>query len=98
MQKTTIDLSMFPEEDVDLLDDTIKDLEEMYKNYRGAQYSAEIKDNFYYEVIKIDMTNENTITSLTNEELLPIEAKANKTSLDDTIESLKSNEWTVEMK
>jgi len=97
-QFTTIELSNFPEEEVELLEESLDDLKEVYKNYSGAQFSGEIKDGMYYQTIVVDMTNANTLKSMQENSLLPFEAEANKTSLDKTVERLESLDWKVEMK
>ncbi len=97
-QFTTIQLFKFPEEQVKLLDETIKENKKKYEKYDGVEYSVEVKDDIYYETITIDMTDAETIDSLTDAGLLPIQAEANKTSLDDTVEVLKENDWKVEFK
>ncbi len=97
-QVTTVSLAEFPEEEVDLLKENISVYQEVYENYKGVEYSSEIKDDVMYETIVIDMTNETTLESLRENDLLPIEGEANKISLEKTIENLESLDWEVEMK
>ena len=57
-----------------------------------------MEDGFYYDTLIIDLTDAETITAMTEAGRLPIEAKANKTSLDKIVANLKEMGWTVEIK
>ncbi len=97
-QVTTVTLTEFPEEEVKLLKDNLDAYQEVYKNYKGVQYSSEIKGDMMYETIVIDMTNADTLESLRENDLLPIEGDANKISLQKTMKQLESVDWKVELK
>lgn len=97
-QVTTVNLSAFPEDQIALLDENIEQYEEVYKEYEGTEYSAEVKDNMMYETIVIDLTNTETVDALREAELLPIEGESNGISLEKTMENLESLGWTVEKK
>lgn len=98
-QVANAELIYFQENDLKSIEEMIDSIEETYKNYSGVQYSAEIKDNkLYYETLVIDLTNAATIDGLKQNGLLPIEAKANKTSLKKTVKQLESVGWDIEMK
>ena len=76
----------------------MKKYEEIYEEYEGTQYSAEVKGNMMYETIVIDVTKRDTVEALREAGLLPIEGDANGISLDKSMENLESLGWTVELK
>ena len=97
-QSMVLDLSMYKEEEVELVQENIDALEELYEDFKGAEYTGRVEDGFYYDTLIIDLTDAETITAMTEAGRLPIEAKANKTSLDKIVANLKEMGWTVEIK
>ena len=97
-QQTTIELAYYQEKELESLDKVIDFYEEIYQNYSGVEFRAEVKDNeIYYETLIVDMTNKNTVTSLRKNDLLPLEGEANKTSLHKTIKHLESLDWNIDI-
>ncbi len=98
-QSSTLDLSELPKEAVDVVDSTLKQMEETYKNIKGVDYSYKKDKNKLTETVVIDL-NPETIKTMTESGLLPIQSNSDKPvkviSIKQTRESLKNSGWTIE--
>lgn len=98
-QISTLDLSELPQEAVDSVDASLKQMEDTYKDMKGVDYSYKKEENKIVETIVIDLSEE-TIQSMTESGLLPIQSNSDKPvkmiSIKQSRESLKSNGWTIE--
>jgi len=94
-QTSTLDISAYGEEYVDLFQEQIDLAEEKFEGITGATYSYDYGDTELKEIITIDMTDTDSLDKLSNENLLPIEGTTSKVSLEKTKESLVGQGWTV---
>lgn len=98
-QVSTLDLSELPKEAVDVVDSTLKQMEETYKKIKGVDYSYKKEENKLTETVVIDL-NPETIKTMTENGLLPIESNSDKPvkviSIKQSRDSLKNSGWTIE--
>lgn len=94
-QTSTISTEGVDEATLASLDQVIEATKTVYAEYDKVDYQMNKTDKALVEVITIDMTDSATTKSLAEAGLLPVEGDASKLSLKLTLESLKSNGWTV---
>lgn len=95
----TLDLTDLPEEAVAAVDDSLKQMEDTYKEMKGVEYSYKKEDKKITETIVIDLSEE-TIKAMSESGLLPVESNSDKAvkviSIKQSRESLEKNGWTIE--
>lgn len=97
-QVSSVDCSAYTEEQVAVLQSSLEEYATVYEAYEGVEYSSSVEEGFMYETIKIDVTDQDTISELSEAGLLPIEGDSAITfiSLEKTVESLESQGWVVQ--
>lgn len=96
-QVTSVDLSRYDEDQVKTLEASVESYAKVYEAYEKVSYKIERKDQMMYETIVIDATDAETLETLKEAELLPIEGEANHISLDATVKQLESVDWDVKV-
>lgn len=94
-QKSTVDCSMYTEEQISLFEASINEYAATYEAIEGVTYSSEFVDTNLVETICIDATNSDTLNSLSEQGLLPIDGTSSKIPLKRTVENLQSQGWTI---
>lgn len=95
-QTSSIDCSMYTEEQMQIFEESISDYAAAYENIDGVSYSTEIIGTDLVETISIDATNSDTLDTLSSQGLLPIEGTSSSISLEKTVENLESQGWVVQ--
>lgn len=88
-QTTTIDGSLFTEEQISIITSAADEYRATYKAIEGVTYSLETVDTDLIETITIDTTNSDSLQELNDSGLLPIDGTTDAISLEKTIENLK---------
>lgn len=96
-QVSTLDISLYTEDDVALIEESMDEFKQVYAEINGVEYSVEYTDTELAETIVIDASNSETMETLAENDLLPIEGEGTKISLAKTVESLESQGWTAEV-
>lgn len=98
-QTSTLDVAELPQEALDAVDESLKKMEDTYKEMKGVDYSYKKEESKIVETIVIDLSEE-TIKSMSESGLLPIQSNSDKPvkmiSIKQSRESLKENGWTIE--
>ena len=95
-QVSTLDCSIYSEDELTLLEETLDEYAKIYEEYEAVTYSSEISDSNMIETIVIDVTNLDQMKELAEAGLVPLDdPDASFISFDKTIESLQSQGWTL---
>lgn len=94
-QVTTMDCTDFTEEQFDIINESVEQYKGIYEAIEGIQYDVKITDTSMVETITIDVSNEATVTSLSEQNLMPVEGEG-AISLEKTVESMTGQGWTVQ--
>ncbi|MCI5699441.1 MAG: DUF1307 domain-containing protein [Lachnospiraceae bacterium] len=94
-QSSTIDCSMYGEDELQAIEDMISQVEPIYAGIDGVTYEVERGESTIIEVITIDASKSDTLKKLSESGMLPIDGDASKISLKLTVESLESQGWAV---
>lgn len=97
-QVSSVDCSAYTEDQVAMLQSSLEEYATVYDAYEGVEYSSSVEEGFMYETIKIDVSEQDTISELSEAGLLPIESDSAVTfiSLEKTVENLESQGWVVQ--
>lgn len=95
-QETVVDIEGYSEDDVQILEDSIKNAGEAFEAIDGVEYSTENSDNKITEKIVIP-TDKDTLQAVVKAGLLPVDnEEVTKLSLEDTVNNLEEAGWTAE--
>lgn len=95
-QTTYLDCSIYDADQIEYLKEAIEEYAGIYDEYEGVTYKTEIGDTTLTEVLTIDVSNMTLVKSLSDAGLLPMDnGSADYISLKKTVESLKSQGWTL---
>lgn len=95
-QVSKMDCSLYTEEQVALVEQSLEEYSAVYDEYEGVEYSYTLEDAMISETIKMDVSDSDTIDALSESGLLPIEGEADYISLEKTVDNLEEQGWTVQ--
>lgn len=95
-QTSTIDGSVYTEEQLAVIEDSISQYQALYEQIKGVTYSTDVEGSVFVETIEIDASNETTITTLSSQGLLPIDGSSANISLEKTVKNLVSQGWVLQ--
>ena len=93
-QITTMDCTGFVEEQFAIIEEAVATYTEIYEAIEGVTYKVEISETSMVETLVIDATNENTLATLAEQGLMPLD-EGEHIALDQTVESMCAEGWTV---
>lgn len=94
-QTSTISLEGVDDDTMAYLNALIETSKAMYAPFEKVSYTTTTTDTEMVEVVVIDMSDSDTIKSLVEEGLLPVEGNASKLSLKLTVEGFEKQGYTV---
>lgn len=94
-QTTTVDCSMYTEDQILIIEETAAEYATIYGEIEGVTYSTEMVGTDLVETLIIDATSSETLQTLNDEGLLPIEGSDSAISLEKTVENLEALGMTV---
>lgn len=95
-QVSTMDLSLYTEEQIALVEESLVTYADVYAEYESVTHSYVIEEDKLEETIVIDVSDSEELAKLSESGLLPIEGDAQFISMEKTIESLVSQGWTLQ--
>lgn len=95
-QTTVVPLEGMDETTLTMMQDALKEYEQIYAAYDNVKYSYKQSETELREVVEIDLQDADGIKALSEAGLLPLEGDANKISLEKSRETLEASGWTVE--
>lgn len=94
-QVTSMDCTGFTEEQFAIIDESVAEYKEIYEAIEGITYNVEVTDTAMTETITIDVSNETTVSTLSEQGLMPVEGEG-AISLEKTVESMTEQGWVVQ--
>lgn len=94
-QTTVVPLEGLDEDTAAVLEETLKQYEEIYAAYDSVKYEHEQSDTELKETVAIDLEDKDELKELSDAGLLPIEGDADTISLKKSKEALEEAGWTV---
>lgn len=96
MEQTTVAKDL-TDEQINRAKAELPKLEEKYKSIKGTEYTSDLKDKTLTEKLIMDVGNKETLKTLIDQDLLVVTNKnAEKISLEQSLNGLKSAGWTTE--
>lgn len=95
-QTSILDCSEYTEEEIAAIEELVAQTGASYEEYEGVTYESAVEGTTLKEIITIDASNSDTLTTLSEAGLLPIDGDSTKISLKKTVESLESQGWVVQ--
>ena len=95
-QTSTIDCSIYTEEQIAMIEESVAMYQEQYDQIDGVTYTAGVEGTNFVEKIVIDASSEDTLNTLSAQGLLPIEGDSSSVSLDKTVDNLVSQGWVLQ--
>ena len=99
VQTTTIDLSDMSDEEKALmqpiLDSAVAQMQQELADIEGTSHSVEMVGDALVEILTIDASNKDSIESLSEKGLLPLEGSASKISMNETKKGLQAAGFTI---
>lgn len=92
-QTTTMDCSAYTEDQIAAVEEAVAQYEAAYNAIEGVTYTAGLEDTDFVETIIIDTTDEDTISELSAQGLVPVEGEG-LISLEKTVELMKEQGFT----
>ncbi|MEE1315352.1 MAG: DUF1307 domain-containing protein [Faecalimonas sp.] len=94
-QTSTLDCSAYTDDQMTAILSSLDQFKDTYADIEGVTYTTNQEGDTIVEKIVIDATNADTLSTLSEQGLLPIDGSASRISLEKTVESLKEQGWTV---
>lgn len=94
-QTSTLDKAAFTVADVAAFEASFADYEAIYSEIEGVTYKTESTDTALIETIIMDVSNSDTIKTLADSGLLPVEGGTRALSLSGTVEGLQEQGWVL---
>lgn len=92
-QTTTMDCSAYTEDQIAAVEEAVAQYEAAYNAIEGVTYTAGLEGTDFVETIIIDTTDEDTISELSAQGLVPVEGEG-LISLEKTVELMKEQGFT----
>ena len=92
-QTTTMDCSAYTEDQIAAVEEAVAQYEAAYNAIEGVTYTAGLEDTDFEKTIIIDTTDEDTISELSAQGLVPVEGEG-LISLEKTVELMKEQGFT----
>lgn len=93
-QVTSMDCTGLVEEQFAIIEEAVAEYSAIYDAIEGVTYNVEITDTSMVETLIIDATNAETLKTLSEQGLMPVE-EGDFIALDETVESMCAEGWTV---
>ena len=93
-QTTTMDCTGFVEEQFAIIDEAVAEYKAIYDAIEGVTYEVEVTETAMIEKLTIDATNKDTLKTLSNQGLMPVES-GDYISLEKTVKSMEGDGWVV---
>ncbi len=94
-QTSTLDKAAFTVADVDAFEISFADYKAIYGAIEGVTYETESTDTELIEIITMDVSNKETLQTLADQGLLPVNGNTKRLSMSNTIEELTSQGWVL---
>lgn len=96
-QNSVVDTSVYSEEEIQMILDSMNEFAGTYEAIEGVTYTTEATDETLTETLVIDATNRDTLQTLIEAGLLPMEGEENFLfiSLEKTVAGLEEQGWVV---
>lgn len=94
VQTTTLDCSGETDETLIEVRKILSEYAMIYEKIDGVDYDYEETDTEIIETITIDTTNPETVQSLIDQGLLPVDGSTTLISLEQTVANLEAEGWT----
>lgn len=95
-QTSTVSIEGLDDATIAVLESLLEEMINTYAKYDKVSYEVKKTDSELTEVLTIDMSDSETVKSLVEEDLLPVEGNASRLSLKATVKGLEEQGWTVE--
>lgn len=96
-QTTSMDCTGMTEDQFAIINESIEQYKAIYAQINGVEYDVQIADNTMKETINIDVSNKETIATLVDQGLLPIDnPDAASISLKQTVDNLTEQGWVIQ--
>ncbi|MBQ8663972.1 MAG: DUF1307 domain-containing protein [Eubacterium sp.] len=95
-QTSTLDKAMFAEDEVAAFEASFEQYEAIYAEIEGVTYETQSTDTELIEIITMDVSNSDTIKTLADSGLLPVDGSTKRLSLSGTVEGLQEQGWVLQ--